>query len=173
MSTDMHKEAVSVMNDLIETCRDGEKGFASAAERAERTDLKQMFTTMSSQRAGFTHELEVQVEGLGEKPADMGHVAGAVHRGWMAVKAAVASDDDGAILDECERGEDYAKKAYDSALEKELPGDLRSMIARQADDVRASHDRVRELRNQQHDAHDSPAAEIQIGERSRGDHPLM
>ena len=162
MSTDdMNKDAVSVMNDLIETCRDGKSGFASAAERAERADLKQLFASLSSQRASFTHELEVRVEGLGGKPADMGHVAGAAHRGWMAVKATVSSDDDGAILDECERGEDYAKKAYAGALEKELPTDLRSLISRQADDVRMAHDRVRDLRNQQHDAHgahDAPAS---------------
>lgn len=156
MSTDKNEEAVSVMNDLIETCRDGEKGFAAAAERADSPDLKQLFTTLASQRAKFTHELEVEVERFGGKPADMGHVAGAAHRGWMAVKASVTSDDDGAILDECERGEDYAKKAYSEALQKPLPADVRPMVARQADDVRAAHDRVRDLRNQQHAAHDAP-----------------
>jgi len=158
MSTDTNEEAVSVMNDLIETCRDGEKGFASAAERADRPDLKQLFSTLSTQRAKFTHELEVEVERFGGKPADMGHVAGAVHRGWMAVKASVTSDDDGAILDECERGEDFAKKAYADALGKTLPSDLRPLVARQAVDVRAAHDRVRDLRNEQHGAHDGPAA---------------
>ena len=158
MSTESNKDAASVMNDLIETCRDGEKGFASAADRAKRADLKQLFTTLSTQRAGFTHELEVRVEGLGEKPADLGHVAGAVHRGWMAVKATVSSDDDGAILDECERGEDFAKKAYADALGKEMPNDLRSIVARQAADVGEAHERVRDLRNQQHDSQDGPAA---------------
>ncbi len=158
MSTDAQKEAISVMNDLIETCRDGERGFAAAAERADRPDLKQLFSTLSSQRATFTHDLEVQVERFGGKPADMGHVAGAVHRGWMAVKSSIASDDDGALLDECERGEDYAKKAYADALGKTLPIDLRPLISRQADDVRAAHDRVRDLRNQEHEMHDGPSA---------------
>ena len=155
MSTDTNEEAVSVMNDLIETCRDGEKGFAAASERADRPDLKQLFSTLSSQRATFTHELEVQVERFGGKPADMGHVAGAVHRGWMAVRSTVTSDDDKSILDECERGEDFAKKAYTDALGKPLPSALHSLVARQADDVRASHDRVRDLRDQQHASHDA------------------
>jgi len=155
MSTDANEDAVSAMNDLIETCRDGQKGFAAAAERADRGDLKQLFTTLSSQRATFTHELEVQVERLGGKPADMGHAAAVVHRGWMAVKSGVKDDTDGAILDECERGEDFAKKAYADVLEKELPGDLRPLIARQADDVRAAHVQVRELRGQQEDTHES------------------
>ena len=112
MSTDANEEAVSAMNDLIETCEDGEKGFASAAGRAERGDLKQLFTTLSSQRAAFSHELEVQVERFGGKPADLGHVAAIVYRGWMAVKSGVKDDTDGAILDKYERGEDFAVKVY-------------------------------------------------------------
>ncbi len=148
MSDDINKDAISVVNDLIETCRDGEQGFKTAADRAEDPQLKQLFTTLSSQRAAFKHELEVQVETFGGKPADLGHVAGAANRGWMAVKAALSSDDDQSILDECERGEDYAKKAYSAALEKSLPSTLRPLVVRQADDVRAAHDQVRDLRNQ-------------------------
>jgi len=158
MSTDANADAVSAMNNLIETCKDGQKGFAAAAERADRGDLKQLFTTLSSQRATFTHELEVEVGRLGGKPADLGHVAAIVHRGWMAVKSGVKDDTDGAILDECERGEDFAKKAYADVLEKALPTDVRPLIARQADDVRASLSQVRSLRGQQHDAQDSASA---------------
>ncbi|QJR37658.1 PA2169 family four-helix-bundle protein [Gemmatimonas groenlandica] len=162
MSSDTNNEAVSVMNDLIETCRDGEKGFAAAAERADSADLKQLFSTLATQRKTFTHELEVEVERIGGTPADMGHAAAAAHRGWMAVKAAVSTDDDQSILDECERGEDYAKKAYADALGKTLPSDLRPLVMRQADDVRAAHDKVRDLRNQhrdtKHEDHDRPTA---------------
>ena len=148
MSDDMNNNAVSVLNDLIETCRDGEQGFKAAADRAESADLKHVFSRFSSQRATFKHELEVQVTRYGGTPADLGHAAGMAHRGWMAVKAAVSSDDDQSILDECERGEDYAKKAYADALGKSLSSDLRPLVVRQADDVRAAHDEVRDLRNQ-------------------------
>lgn len=162
MSSDTNNEAVSVMNDLIETCRDGEKGFTAAAERADSVDLKQLFSTLATQRKTFTHELEVEVARIGGTPADMGHVAAVAHRGWMAVKAAVTTDDDQSILDECERGEDYAKKAYADALEKTLPSDLRPLVMRQADDVRTAHDKVRDLRNQHRDAkpenHEHPNA---------------
>jgi uncharacterized protein (TIGR02284 family) len=162
MSSDTNSEAVSVMNELIETCRDGEKGFTAAAERADSADLKQLFSTLATQRNAFTHELEVQVERIGGTPADMGHAAAVAHRGWMAVKAAVTTDDDQSILDECERGEDYAKKAYADALGKTLPSDLRPMVMRQADDVRSAHDKVRALRNEhravKQQDHEHPAA---------------
>lgn len=162
MSSDINTEAVSVMNDLIETCRDGEKGFTAAAERADSAELKQIFSTLATQRKTFTHELEVEVERIGGTPADMGHAAAIAHRGWMAVKAAVSTDDDQSILDECERGEDYAKKAYADALGKTLPSDVRPLVMRQADDVRSAHDKVRDLRNQhravKHDQDEHPAA---------------
>jgi uncharacterized protein (TIGR02284 family) len=146
-SESQSSDAVSVLNDLIETCRDGEKGFREAAEKAERADLKQLFARLSSQRASFVQELESQVTALGGKPAEMGHVAAVAHRGWIAVKSTVEPRTDLALLEECERGEDYAKKAFSDALAKELPTAVQRIVTRLAADVRAAHDEVRDLRN--------------------------
>jgi len=55
--------------------------------------------------------------------------------------------EDHAILDECERGEDSAKKAYEDALKEDLPGDVRRVIENQYREVKTNHDRVKELRN--------------------------
>jgi uncharacterized protein (TIGR02284 family) len=49
--------------------------------------------------------------------------------------------DEGAVLAECERGEDVARKAYEDALSKDLPADVRSMIERQYQGVRQHQDR--------------------------------
>ena len=99
MQTDSNNEkTISVLNDLIETCRDGETGFHNAAEHAERPELKQLFNTLASQRGSFVSELEVHVSGLGGKPAQQGHVAAVAHRGWMDLKSAVVPTNDKAIL---------------------------------------------------------------------------
>ena len=42
------KEVISTLNDLIETCKDGEKGFRVCAEDITRPELKTLF----NQRAG-------------------------------------------------------------------------------------------------------------------------
>jgi uncharacterized protein (TIGR02284 family) len=52
-----------------------------------------------------------------------------------------------AVLAECERGEDAAKAAYEAALQKNLPADVRTLVERQYQGVKANHDRVRNLRN--------------------------
>ena len=55
--------------------------------------------------------------------------------------------DDHAVLEECERGEVAAKNAYEAALKKDLPPDIRTVIERQYQGVKENHDRVRDLRN--------------------------
>ena len=48
--------------------------------------------------------------------------------------------DDHAVLEECERGEDVAKNAYEAALKKDLPPDIRTVIERQYQGVKENHD---------------------------------
>jgi len=50
-------------------------------------------------------------------------------------------------LEECERGEDAAKSAYEAALKEDLPADIRTLVERQYQGVKENHDRVRDLRN--------------------------
>jgi uncharacterized protein (TIGR02284 family) len=145
--SDTNDKAISVLNELIETCKDGAKGFATAAERAESAELKSLFSKYSAQRASFAADLDGQVVSLRGKPAESGHVAAAVHRGWIDLKTAFIGNDDKALLNECERGEDYAKKAYADALKEQLPSDAWAIVQRQSGEVKAAHDKIRDLRN--------------------------
>lgn len=147
MSDTINDTTISVLNDLIETCKDGAKGFAAAAEKADSPDLKSLFHKYSAQRESFAADLDGHVVSLRGKPAESGHVAAAVHRGWIDIKTAFAGNDDKALLNECERGEDYAKKAYTDALKEDLTSDARAVVQRQSLEVKAAHDRVRDLRN--------------------------
>src|SRR4051794_5224301 len=101
-------DAISTLNTLIETCKDGQEGFKDAAEGVERSDLKTFFYEMSQQRAQFVGELQSLVRDLGGDPETSGSIAGAMHRGWINIKSAVTGKDEKAILNECERGEDTA-----------------------------------------------------------------
>lgn len=76
---------------------------------------------------------------------------GAVHRRWVSVKAAASARDATAILEECERGEDYAKAKYGDALKQPLPDSVRQVVERQYQGVLANHNRIRDLRNQYRD----------------------
>jgi len=144
----MSANIVSVLNDLIETSNDGQKGFRKAAEDTKDASLKLLFADRAEDCARGASELQALVQRLGGKPETGGTVGGALHRGWVDVKSAVTSRDDHAILAECERGEDVAKKNYRDALDKELPADVRVVIERQYQGVVQYHDRIRVLRDQ-------------------------
>ena len=137
----------SMLNDLIETSKDGENGFRSAAEDAKSAELKATFLRRAEDCAKGASELQQLVSRMGGKPEQGGSVAGAMHRGWMDLKAKVTHRDDLAILEECERGEDVAKAKYRKALDASLPDDVRAVVQRQYDGVVSNHDAVRDLRD--------------------------
>jgi uncharacterized protein (TIGR02284 family) len=143
------KEIVSTINDLIETLKDGQEGFREASEAVKDSQLKMLFNEYSLQRSKFAGELQAEAISLGEEtPETKSSTAGAMHRAWINLKAAITSHDDHAILEECERGEDSAVNQYKKAMEDEdLSSPVRETIARQYMDVKRAHDRIRELRD--------------------------
>ena len=143
----MSNNIASILNDLVETSKDGEQGFRTAAEDAKNAELKAIFLQRSQDCARGATELQQLVNRLGGKPEERGSVAGAMHRGWVTLKATVSSRDDLAVLEECERGEDVAKAKYRKALEETLPEDVRVVVQRQYDGVVRNHDQVRDLRD--------------------------
>src|SRR3954454_1075840 len=82
-------DVVSRLNNLIETCRDGQQGFKEAAERVESSDLKTLFYEFSQQRAEFAGVLQELVRSMGGDPENSGSTAGALHRGWIDLKSAI------------------------------------------------------------------------------------
>jgi uncharacterized protein (TIGR02284 family) len=135
----------STLNQLIQTCKDGEEGFAAAAEAVDDPNLRHLFESYSRQRSEFATELELEVRRLPKEAAQEGHMAAALHRGWMDLKAALSGRNEGAIIAECERGEDLAVKAYQTALTAPLPHDLRAIVERQYMKIQEAHDQVRSL----------------------------
>ena len=65
----------------------------------------------------------------------------------MSVKSALSTQDDKAVLQECERGEDAAVARYRKALKATLPSDIRALVERQAQGAQRNHDEIRGLRD--------------------------
>jgi uncharacterized protein (TIGR02284 family) len=138
-------EVISTLNNLIETSRDGQNGFQTAAEGVKNADLKSLFYSFSQERARFVGELQDEVRRLGGDPETTGSIAATLHRGWINIKSAVTGGDEGSIISECERGEDSALKNYNAALEVDVPANIRSIIERQYVQVKSAHDQIRSL----------------------------
>jgi uncharacterized protein (TIGR02284 family) len=144
MATD-NDNVISTLNNLIETCKDGQNGFQAAADGVKHSELKTLFHTYSQQRAQFAAELQAEVRRLGGDPEQTGSVAATLHRGWINIKSAVTGEDEAAVITECERGEDSAVKNYQDAINADLPADVRAVVERQYAQVKEAHDRIRAL----------------------------
>ena len=140
---------ISVLNDLIETCKNGENGFREAAQEVKHPALKTLFLDYANERGKYAMELQQRVSQLGQVPETSGTVGASLHRRWIDLKSALTGKNDQAIIDECERGEDIAVESYRDALAKDLPSDLKSVIERQFVGVKAAHDKVRNLKHGQ------------------------
>jgi uncharacterized protein (TIGR02284 family) len=141
-----------VLEDLIETLEDGRKGFAQSADKladAGRHDLAARMREFSDQRTRYSAELRSLATGEGIMIEESGSIAGTVHRGWMALKEAVSSNEVGAVLGAAETGEDAATRQYRDALAAELPPQIRAVVAEQAIAIEAAHDEVRALRDRE------------------------
>jgi len=140
--------AISVVENIIETSKDGEKGYRDAAEHVKRSDLKGYFLEQSTERGRFANELQSELAKLGKPEKKVsGSASGAMHRAWIDTKVALGGGDK-TILESVESGEDNAKDTYNKALSGALPSSLTEIVRRQAASVQRAHDKVRTLRDE-------------------------
>ena len=142
------KKQNEVIDNLIETLKDGQQGFKEAAESVKNPQLKSLFNDYSQQRARFIVELRSKAQSPNKRDPDIsGSATGALHRGWINLKSALSRGDDHAILAECERGEVSAMEEYQTALDNGLSAPVRDIVSRQYIEIEATHDRIRDLRD--------------------------
>jgi uncharacterized protein (TIGR02284 family) len=128
-----------ILNTLIETCKDGERGLRHAAELVKSPALKAFFTDTASRRAQFAAELLPHAQRLGGANTVDGTAAAELHRRWMDVRSVLSGHDDRAVTAEAERGDNITVLVFKNAVEGALPAAVRDLVERGYDEVRASH----------------------------------
>lgn len=140
----------AVTKDLMKTLEDGRDGFAAAADKLEKDGegaLAGTFRELGASRGRLSDELRTIAATYGDQIDGSGTVAAKVHRGWMAVKDALAGSDPDGVLDAAEQGEDHAVSEYEKALEEDLSPEFKAVLQRQLTEVRAAHEQVKALRD--------------------------
>ncbi len=144
---DINDDPIDTLNDLLETCRDGEYGFRECAEHTKAQDIN----TVLHQRAGDCRtaaaELQHLILQMGGEPDEGGSVSAALHRGWVAVKGTLSGYSDYDMLDECERAEDVALAQYRKALKQNLPLSAKVLVERQVQGAKTNHDQIKAMRD--------------------------
>jgi uncharacterized protein (TIGR02284 family) len=138
---------ISTLNSLIATTIDSIDGYAESAKDIESTRFGKIFTQRAAERREVVTKLKAEVTRLGGKAEDDGTLLAAAHRRFVDLKSIVTGQDDKAIIDEVERGEDHIKEKFEAAIaDTELSGAARNVIQQAYTSVRQGHDQIRDIK---------------------------
>jgi uncharacterized protein (TIGR02284 family) len=142
------QDEISTINTLTATLIDSVTGYEDAASNSEAGRFAQIFRDRASERQRCVEDLRSEVRRLGGNPEDDGSFMGKTHQRFLDLKAAVTGRDDQAIINEVERGEDYLKEKFETALNSgHLSPESRSVIERTFQSVRSGHDQMSQLKH--------------------------
>lgn len=141
-------DEISTLNTLIATLIDSVTGYEDAASHSEAGRFAEMFRERAGERQRCVEDLRAEVRRLGGNPEDDGSFMGKTHQRFLDLKAALTGRDDQAIVNEVERGEDYLKEKFETALEGgTLSGESRAAVERAYQSVRQGHDQMSQLKH--------------------------
>lgn len=148
MNDHSHSKEISTLNTLIATTIDSITGYENSAKDVDNPRFREIFRQRADERQRVVEELRSEVRRLGGDPEDGGSFMGKAHQRWEDLKSAVTGGDDKAIINEVERGEDYLKEKFETALDSDdLRGEARSVVERCYQSVRAGHDQMSQLKH--------------------------
>jgi uncharacterized protein (TIGR02284 family) len=144
--------AVKVLNSLIETTLDSANGYREAAENARDGQLKTLFSERAQRRADLASQLQQEVRSFGGEPETDQSALGKAHNKFVDLKNAVmGGDNEKAVIDEVERGEDVIKGKFERALkDDDLPSNARQLVSRAFESIRADHDQISAIKHSMH-----------------------
>lgn len=134
--------------DLVETLKDGQKGFAASAEKlsdSERPEWASTMRRLEQQRVQFAEEIIAMGHEYGDDVDESGSALAAAHRGWLTLKDALTGDKPSGVLDAAVQGEDHTVSTYEKALTEDLSDGFRTVVQRQHGEIVAARDEVKAL----------------------------
>jgi uncharacterized protein (TIGR02284 family) len=143
-----HSETISTLNTLIATTTDSINGYEKSAGEVKDQRLQQIFRQRAGDRQEVVQQLREEVRRLGGEPDDSGSFMGKAHQAFEGLKSAVTGGDEKSIINEVERGEDYLKDKFETALNSDtLSGEARQCVEQCYQSVKSGHDQMSQLKH--------------------------
>ena len=149
------EKTIDLLNDLVKINNDRVAGFEKAGENLENNDrgLRSVFSKLADESRSYSAELTALARQYSSEDSDVADgtsASGTLHRAWLDVKSTFTGNDTESILNECERGEDAIKDAYETAFKDsyELPYEVVQLISRQQQGINEGHNLIKSLRDQ-------------------------
>jgi uncharacterized protein (TIGR02284 family) len=107
-----------------------------------------MFRERIAERQAVLDTLRKEVIRLGGEPEDDGTMLAGAHRVFLNLKSVVTGQDDKAIIDEVEQGEDHIKGEFETAMkDEEVSPEVRNVIRECYTSIKRGHDQMRDLKH--------------------------
>ena len=146
-----NKQIITQLDHLIQVNLDRRAMYENAMEDVTEIGLMELFSKCIAQSEKNIVELRPYILKYGGKSPENPSTSSKLSQMWMDFKAAVIVDNERAVLQSCEKGEDTAKDIYLRAadkLEEDMNDEeLRSIIIKQKAGILAIHDHIRALRD--------------------------
>ena len=139
---------ITVLNTLTVTLIDSITGYRDAAEHSQSDRFRTLFGSLAEDRTRAVERLRTEVTRLGGDPETDGSFLGKAHQRFLDLKSKVTGQDEKAIVNEVERGEDYLKEKFETVLKDvDLAPEARSAVDEAYTSVKAGHDKMRDLKH--------------------------
>lgn len=141
-----NKEQVDALQNLLQKTYDAKAGYKQVMTKAENEPLKNWLQKKATHRSRFANELDARIRSFNETPISEGSVLGSTHRTWIDIKAAMSSNTDEAILEECIRGEKATLEEYNTQMERiKFNPEIQSVLQEQREHVTSDLKLVKSL----------------------------
>jgi uncharacterized protein (TIGR02284 family) len=138
----------SLLNHLIEMCRDEARTLRFAAAHVEDPAVHATFEQLAADRVQFADDLLRHAQRLGGADAHDGTTRGALHQQWLAFRHALVGSSEQTMIAEAANVERQTLVSFEHALADLLPPTARDLVEQQCAQLRQGHQRVRSLQAQ-------------------------
>ena len=139
---------ITVLNSLIQTVNDSIRGYEESADDVKSDRIAELFREGARERREVLTQLQSAVTQMGGTPENDQSTLGQLHQTFLKVKEAITGNSDEAIVNEVERGEDYIKDKFETALNNaDLTPQARQVIQQCYQTIQRGHDRARDLKH--------------------------
>lgn len=138
---------------------DAFEGYRTATENTTDSRITTFFEQTALQRKEFAKYWAAHLD----NPSYKTDFKADLHRVWMNIKTGRQKYNASAILEECQRGEEYALEEYEKIREYNLPEEIKETLDQQKRDVEMAlsqiHDMKADYEEKDHDRNnDTPVA---------------
>ncbi len=142
-----HSAEITTLNTLTTTLIDSVNGYENSAKDIESERFREIFRQRADERQQAVELMRNEIRRLGGNPEDSGSTLGKLHQRFEDLKAAITGGDEKAIINEVERGEDYLKEKFETALNGDTLSESRPVVEQAFQSVRSGHDQIAQLKH--------------------------